>query len=82
LVLAYHKQIIGKKQQTCNKTIKESEVLKMAETIYKKEEKPEVDRFVELIKKMNDSEQSNMLIFMQGVQFAKNANEGAVLCNQ
>lgn len=54
----------------------------MAETIYKKEEKPEVDRFVELIKKMNDSEQSNMLIFMQGVQFAKNANEGAVLCNQ
>lgn len=49
----------------------------MAETIYKKEEKPEVDRFVGLIKKMNDSEKSNMLIFMQGVQFAKNANKGA-----
>jgi hypothetical protein len=54
----------------------------MADTIFKKEEKPEVDRFVELIKNMNDSEKNKMLIFMQGVQFAKDACKGAVACNQ
>lgn len=54
----------------------------MADTIYKKEEKPEIDRFVELIKHMDDGTQNNMLIFMQGVQFAENAYKGAVLCSQ
>lgn len=53
----------------------------MADTIYKQEERPEVDRFVELIKAMNESEQSKMFIFMQGVQFAKQTEKGAILCN-
>lgn len=54
----------------------------MADTIYKKEEKPEIDRFVELIRCMNDGTQNNMLIFMQGVKFAENAHKGAVSCSQ
>lgn len=54
----------------------------MADTIYKKEEKLEIDRFVELIRHMDDGTQSNMLIFMQGVQFAENANKGTVSCRQ
>lgn len=53
----------------------------MSDTIYKKEEQLEVDRFVELIKRMDDSTQNNMLIFMQGVQFAKQTEKGAVVCN-
>ncbi len=54
----------------------------MADTIFKKEEKPEIDRFVDLIKHMDDGTQNKILIFMQGVQFAESAHKGAVLCTQ
>lgn len=52
----------------------------MADTIYKREEKTEIDRFVELIKHMDDGTQNNMLIFLQGVQFGEHAHKGAVTC--
>ena len=54
----------------------------MENIFYKKEEKPEIDRFVELIKHMDDNTQNKMLIFMQGVQFGEHTYKGAIACIQ
>lgn len=54
----------------------------MADTIYKKREIKEVDRFAELLKSTSDREHDGMLIFIQGMKFQKELDKGAVLCNQ
>lgn len=43
----------------------------MTDVLIKTEDKPEVEKVTRLIKTMNKSEQNNMLIFLQGVKFAK-----------
>lgn len=53
----------------------------MEGVLYKKEEKPEIDRFVELIKNMDEGTQKRILIFMQGVHFAENTHKEAALCS-
>ncbi len=37
--------------------------------LFKTEDKPEIEKITKLIKTMDDNEQNNMLIFMQGVKF-------------
>ena len=54
----------------------------MADTIFKTEEKPEIDRFVELIQHMDDGTQNRILIFMQGVKFAENVNKETLLISK
>lgn len=44
---------------------------KDVDILIKTEDKPEVDNVTRLIKTMSDSEQSKMLIFLQGVKFAE-----------
>lgn len=44
---------------------------KNVDVLIKTEDKPEVDNVTRLIKTMSDSEQSKMLIFLQGVKFAE-----------
>lgn len=44
---------------------------KDVDVLIKTEDKPEVDNVTRLIKTMSDSEQSKMLIFLQGVKFAE-----------
>ena len=45
------------------------------DVLIKTEDKPEVDNVTRLIKTMSDSEQSKMLIFLQGVKFGKELNK-------
>ena len=41
------------------------------DTLFKTEDKPEIDKIVELVKCMNEKEQSGLLIFLQAVNFAE-----------
>ena len=43
----------------------------MQDIILGKEDKYEVDKIADLINTLDDSEKNKMIIFMQGVQFAK-----------
>ena len=45
------------------------------ETILRKEEKEKVDLTKQMLQSMNDGERDKMLIFMQGVNFAKSLAE-------
>ena len=52
------------------------------ETILHKEEKGNVDQVVAMLKFMDDGEKDKMLIFMQGVNFAKHlAKKSEVAAN-
>lgn len=44
---------------------------KNMDIILKTEEKPEVDKITEMLRSLDDGEKGKMLIFMQGVKFAK-----------
>ena len=50
--------------------------------LFKREEKPEIDRFVDLIKQMDEGTQNNMLIFLQGVQFVEHVYKETAACVQ
>lgn len=45
------------------------------DVLIKTEDKPEVENVTRLIKSMSDVEQNKMLIFLQGVKFAKTMSE-------
>ena len=45
------------------------------EVILQKEEKGKVDQVAQMLQSMNDGEKNKMLIFMQGVKFAKSLTE-------
>jgi len=72
----------GRRQRIATVISYEREVISMADTIYKDEEKPEIDCFVELIKQMDEETQNNMLIFLQGVQFVEHVHKEAAACVQ
>lgn len=41
------------------------------EILLSTEDRPEVERITDLVKRMDSSEQSKMLIFIQGIKFAE-----------
>lgn len=46
--------------------------------LLKTEDRPEVESVTKLIKKMSESEQNNMLVFLQGVKFAETLKQQPV----